>query len=105
MFSCSPKCNTKFPCSPKINALVTMFLRTPGRASTFIETFFSLDSRILIDTGSGGSTKYVTNLKDTLSQHEVNIREILVTHWHADHVGGISDVVHSALQTGNVLLQ
>lgn len=57
-------------------------------------------SRVLIDTGSGGSTEYVDNLRQILSKDEINIREILVTHWHPDHVGGISDVVHNALQTG-----
>lgn len=62
--------------------------------------FYYKHSRILIDTGSGGINDYVTNLQETLSKHGVNIQEILVTHWHPDHVGGISDVVHRVLQKG-----
>ena len=50
-------------------------------------------SRILIDTGSGGSSEYVTHLKEVLSNNESSIQEILVTHWHPDHVGGIPDVL------------
>lgn len=53
--------------------------------------FFS--SRILIDTGSGGSSEYVAHLRKVLSRDQTSIQEILVTHWHPDHVGGILDVL------------
>lgn len=47
----------------------------------------------MIDTGNGGISDYVVNLKETLSTNGTSIQEILVTHWHADHVGGIADVM------------
>ena len=50
-------------------------------------------SRILIDTGSGGSSEYVAHLKEVLFNNQTSIQEILVTHWHPDHVGGILDVL------------
>ena len=51
-------------------------------------------SRILIDIRSGGSSKYVEHLKEVLSNSESDcIQEILITHWHPDHVGGILDVL------------
>ena len=49
--------------------------------------------RILIDTGSGGSSEYVEHLKEVLSNNESSMQEILITHWHPDHVGGILDVL------------
>ena len=47
----------------------------------------------MIDTGSGGSREYVEHLKEVLSNNASGIQEILITHWHPDHVGGILDVL------------
>ncbi|KAJ7351863.1 Beta-lactamase-like protein 2 [Desmophyllum pertusum] len=55
-------------------------------------------SRILIDTGSGGSNEYVANLKEVLSTNKSSIQEILITHWHPDHVGGICDVLNKCTE-------
>lgn len=60
------------------------------------------ESRILIDTGSGGSSEYVTHLKQVLSRNQTSIHEILVTHWHPDHVGGILDVLKCLENPGDV---
>ncbi|XP_022083322.1 endoribonuclease LACTB2-like isoform X2 [Acanthaster planci] len=49
-------------------------------------------TRFLIDTGEKEKPEYLTNLKTTLSSHRTSIQEILITHWHHDHVGGISGV-------------
>lgn len=35
----------------------------------------------------------MTHLKEVLSSNETTIQEIILTHWHPDHVGGISDVL------------
>lgn len=48
--------------------------------------------RVLIDTGELDVPDYLTNLKKTLQDHKIHIQEILCTHWHRDHVGGISGI-------------
>ena len=50
-------------------------------------------SRVLIDTGGGGSADYIAKLKEVLLNNQSSIQEILITHWHPDHVGGIADVL------------
>ncbi|XP_019632669.1 PREDICTED: endoribonuclease LACTB2-like [Branchiostoma belcheri] len=46
-------------------------------------------SRILIDTGDAGIPGYVPNLREALQSSGTALQEILITHWHHDHVGGI----------------
>ncbi|CEN59377.1 Putative Glyoxylase [Aspergillus calidoustus] len=48
--------------------------------------------RILIDTGEG-KPSWANNLKKVLADENATIHQALVTHWHHDHVGGISDVL------------
>ncbi|XP_006818895.2 endoribonuclease LACTB2-like [Saccoglossus kowalevskii] len=56
--------------------------------------------RILIDTGEPNIPDYLTNLKKTLQEHKIHIQEILITHWHSDHVGGIQGVCEQ-IQAGS----
>lgn len=44
--------------------------------------------RILIDTGEG-FPKWLDWLKEFVSQQNVNIRTVLLTHWHHDHISGV----------------
>ncbi|KAL2869862.1 putative metallo-beta-lactamase domain protein [Aspergillus lucknowensis] len=48
--------------------------------------------RILIDTGEGKQS-WATHLKKVLSDENATIHQALITHWHHDHVGGISDLL------------
>ncbi|ELT95489.1 hypothetical protein CAPTEDRAFT_191961 [Capitella teleta] len=56
--------------------------------------------RILIDTGSLGFPEYVANLQKVLEEQNTSIQEIILTHWHGDHIGGIEEVC-SSVYKGN----
>lgn len=48
--------------------------------------------RILLDTGEHGNAEYIQSLSNVLKDHQTGIQEIVITHWHLDHVGGIPDI-------------
>ncbi|KAJ5976891.1 hypothetical protein N7501_000233 [Penicillium viridicatum] len=44
--------------------------------------------RILIDTGQGCPI-WLTTLVNYLDKHQLSISQVLLTHWHTDHTGGL----------------
>lgn len=48
--------------------------------------------RILIDTGEGKAS-WSRQLDSVLSSEGATVSQVLLTHWHPDHVGGVGDVL------------
>jgi len=48
--------------------------------------------RILVDAGESSNAEYINNLAQVLKHHQTSIQEIVITHWHWDHVGGVPDI-------------
>ncbi|KAI9719881.1 MAG: hypothetical protein M1828_006011 [Chrysothrix sp. TS-e1954] len=48
-------------------------------------------ARVLLDTGEG-KPAWIQNIKSTLSAEGASIQTCLLTHWHPDHVGGVTDL-------------
>lgn len=48
-------------------------------------------SRILIDTGEG-KPSWSRRISSLLSSQSIVVSQVLITHWHPDHVGGVKDL-------------
>jgi len=48
--------------------------------------------RILIDTGEGNRI-WPPLLKKALNDEDLSIDQVILTHWHPDHVGGVNDAL------------
>lgn len=57
--------------------------------------------RILVDTGDADVPEYVESLQETLKKFDCSIQEIILTHYHHDHVGGIANIWKDVLNGGS----
>jgi glyoxylase-like metal-dependent hydrolase (beta-lactamase superfamily II) len=64
------------------------------------------DTLTLIDTGARGSGQRVLNAVKALGRSPDEIANILITHYHVDHVGGLAEIQrHVPARTGVHLLE
>nr|AEE62229.1 unknown [Dendroctonus ponderosae] len=49
--------------------------------------------RVLIDAGDADVPQYINHLKNVLTQEDIDLAHIFLTHWHHDHVGGLNDIL------------
>lgn len=59
-------------------------------------------NRILLDAGDANVADYISHLKRVLMDERVLINDIIVSHWHHDHVGGVDDVLSAIENTCRV---
>jgi len=52
--------------------------------------------RVLFDTADGNQPEYFLNLKKSLNFDKLTIQDIILSHWHPDHVGGLKDILQFA---------
>lgn len=48
--------------------------------------------RLLIDTGEG-KTSWIQAVERTLKNESATVSDVIVTHWHTDHTGGIDQIL------------
>lgn len=60
-----------------------------------ISVFSQLNRRILIDTGDTGKSEYIKHLNMVLNEEKATIDNIILTHWHHDHIGGVEDILNT----------
>lgn len=49
--------------------------------------------RILLDTGDVDVPQYINHLVSVLKHEDITLAHIFISHWHHDHLGGLSDVL------------
>lgn len=49
--------------------------------------------RILCDTGESNKPDYIKHLKKVLKDEQATVSDIILTHWHYDHIGGVKEVL------------
>jgi len=49
--------------------------------------------RLLIDAGEKNIPEYVQNLGQVFESEKCSLKDLVVTHWHHDHIGGVADVM------------
>ena len=58
----------------------------------------------MLDTGEPNKPEYIKNLKSVLDEKNVSLQEIVLTHWHWDHVGGVPDIFQDILKGKKIIV-
>jgi len=48
--------------------------------------------RLLVDAGEKNVDEYIKNLSSVLRDENCSLSDLVITHWHHDHIGGVPDV-------------
>lgn len=51
--------------------------------------------RILLDASEGNEPDYISDLKHVLAVENASLENIIISHWHRDHIGGVKDILSS----------
>lgn len=49
--------------------------------------------RVLVDAGQNGFPEYIDNLTTLLESEGCQVSDVIITHWHPDHIGGVPDIL------------
>ena len=72
----------------------------PLHGSRFDQMTLYFISRLLIDAGEANREDYTSLLADTLQNAQAKISQIVITHWHHDHLGGLPGVLDRVCKCG-----
>ncbi|KAK7590667.1 hypothetical protein V9T40_002280 [Parthenolecanium corni] len=68
----------------------------PGMSETRISNVLDkITRRILLDTSEGNEPDYINDLKHILASENASLENIIISHWHRDHLGGVKDILSS----------
>jgi endoribonuclease LACTB2 len=80
---------------PKISKLTPSIIRilgcNPGKMTLQGTNCYLIgtgSNRLLLDAGDAKIPEFTKNLKQVLTEEKAEIKDIVITHWHHDHVGG-----------------
>ncbi|CAO1394158.1 unnamed protein product [Diamesa serratosioi] len=54
-------------------------------------------SRLLIDSGEPNTSEYIKNLAEVINEENATIDQVIITHWHSDHIGGLKDLLSNKI--------
>ncbi|GAB1598067.1 endoribonuclease LACTB2-like [Argonauta hians] len=57
--------------------------------------------KILIDAGEENNSEYVSLLQSVLKTNKWTVSDIIITHWHQDHIGGVPSVLKHVEETSS----
>lgn len=60
---------------------------------TILHIEYAFCRRILLDPSDENVPEYIGHLKKVISDERILINDIIVSHWHHDHIGGVDEVL------------